>query len=288
MSTSAIRLERDLDAVLRRALAHHHDAALERLRQRERRDLELDLPGLDLGQVEDVVDEREQVVPGREDVLDVLVLLLVELAEELLAQHLREADDRVQRRPQLVRHVREELRLVPARGLELAALLVELAQRRLELAGPLLDLLLEARIGLLELRRHAVELLGERARARRCSMTSIRWSSEPSPIFAAAAWIDSIGRAIRRASRTLVAVARSRNATSRNAVRQIADLSGANASLSGSSTKTRQPSRVDGLEGAEHFRTVVVAPDRRRVVGAIRRAARARLAPAAARRSSFA
>ena len=35
-------------------------------------------------------------------------------------QHLREADDRVQRRPQLVRHVREELALVAARRLELA------------------------------------------------------------------------------------------------------------------------------------------------------------------------
>ena len=56
-----IGLERDLDAVLRRALTHHHDAALERLAQRERRDLELDLPGLDLGEVEDVVDQRQQV-----------------------------------------------------------------------------------------------------------------------------------------------------------------------------------------------------------------------------------
>ena len=39
-----------------------------------------------------------------------------------------------------------------------------------------------------------------------------------------------------------MAIARSRNATSSSAVRQIADLSGANASLSGCSTKTRQPS----------------------------------------------
>ena len=157
------RCERDLDAVLQRALAHHHDAALERVLQRERRDLELDLPGLDLGQVEDVVDQRQQVVARGEDVLEVLRLLLVELAEELLAEHLREADDRVQRRPQLVRHVGQELRLVPARRLELAALLVQLGECRLELAGPLLDLLLEARIGLLEPRRHAIELLRERS-----------------------------------------------------------------------------------------------------------------------------
>ena len=62
----------------------------------------------------------EQVVARGEDVVEVLLLLLVDLAEQPLLQHLREADDRVQRRPQLVRHVREELGLVPARRLELA------------------------------------------------------------------------------------------------------------------------------------------------------------------------
>ena len=72
--------------------------------------------------------------------------------------------------------------------------------------------------------------------------TSIRWSSSPEPIFAAAIWIDSIGLTRRRASRMLVATASTRNATSRIAVRQIAARSGAYASLSGSSTKTRQPS----------------------------------------------
>ena len=108
-STSGAELEREPDAVLRRPLAHHHDAALERLAQRERGDLELDLPGLDLRQVEHVVDQRQQVVAGREDVVEVLLLLLVDLAEQPLPQHLREADDRVQRRPQLVRHVGQEV-----------------------------------------------------------------------------------------------------------------------------------------------------------------------------------
>jgi hypothetical protein len=65
------------------------------------------------------------VVARREDVVEILVLLGVGLAEQPLPQHLREADDRVQRRPQLVRHVREELGLVPARRLQLA---VEAAQ----------------------------------------------------------------------------------------------------------------------------------------------------------------
>ena len=84
------------------------------------------MPGLDLREVEDVVDQGEQVVGGREDVADVLLLLLVQVAEELLAQDLREAHDRVERRPQLVRHVGEELRLVPARRLQLAIETVEL------------------------------------------------------------------------------------------------------------------------------------------------------------------
>ena len=103
------------------------DAALERvLRARTARARSSHLARLDLGEVEDVVDEREQVVARGEDVLEVLLLLRVDLAEQPLAQHLREADDRVQRRAQLVRHVRQELRLVLAGGLELPVEALEL------------------------------------------------------------------------------------------------------------------------------------------------------------------
>ena len=103
---------------VRRPFAHHDDAALERFLQGERRDVQLELARLDLGEVEDVVDQRQQVVSGREDVLDVLLLLLVEVAEHPLAQYLREPEDRVERGAELVGHVREELRLVLARRLE--------------------------------------------------------------------------------------------------------------------------------------------------------------------------
>ena len=61
--------------------------------------------------------------------LQVVVLLLVELAEQALEQHLGEADDRVERRAQLVRHVGEELRLVLVGDLELAALVLDLAEQ---------------------------------------------------------------------------------------------------------------------------------------------------------------
>ena len=65
---------------------------------------------------------------GGQDVLQVLGLLLVHLAEHPLGQHLREAEDRVQGRPQLVGHVGEELGLVAARRLELPALVRDLAE----------------------------------------------------------------------------------------------------------------------------------------------------------------
>ena len=69
------------------------------------------------------------MLAGRMDVLQVIVLLLVELAEQPLEQHLGEADDRVERRAELVRHVGKELRLVPVRGLELPALVLDLAEQ---------------------------------------------------------------------------------------------------------------------------------------------------------------
>ena len=98
---------------------HACQCALQGRAQREGGEVQLHLSRLDLRQVEDVVDQEQQVAAGLEDVLDVTELALVQLAEQLLLQELGEADDGVQRRPQLVRHVGEELRLVPADGLEL-------------------------------------------------------------------------------------------------------------------------------------------------------------------------
>ena len=96
-----------------------------------------------------------------------------------------------------------------------------------------------------------------------------------------------MGRTSLRASRTLVAIASSRNATSRNAVRQIADLSGAKASLSGCSTNTRQPSGLMVSKRAQHLRT---RPDRGRpsLSRCGWRATSARLEPVGALRSWYA
>src|SRR2546425_657059 len=59
------------------------------------------------------------IATRRHDVLKILFLFGVEFAEHPLEEDLREADDRVERGPQLVRHIRQELRLVAARSLEL-------------------------------------------------------------------------------------------------------------------------------------------------------------------------
>ena len=66
--------------------------------------------------------------PRLQDVLQVFSLLLVDLAEHPLRQNFREPDDGVERGAQLVRHVGEELRLVPARRLKLGALVRDLPE----------------------------------------------------------------------------------------------------------------------------------------------------------------
>ena len=99
---------------------------------------------------------------------------------------------------------------------------------------------------------------------------SIRWSSAPEPIFAAAAWIVSIGRTSLRASSTPVAVARSRNATSSSAVRQIADFERCERLAQRLLDEDVPAERIDRLEGAQHLRPVQVAPGRRRVGGVVR------------------
>ncbi len=118
----------------------HRDGAAEDLGNRDLRELELHAAGLDLGEVEDVVDQREQMPSGLEHVVDVGELAFVELAEHLLVQHLAEADDRVQRRAQLVRHRGQEVGLVAARRLELAVQPLELVAHPVHLRGEAADL----------------------------------------------------------------------------------------------------------------------------------------------------
>ena len=69
------------------------------------------LAGLDLGDVEDVVDHRQQVLAGGADLLQVGDLLAAPVELRVLEQHLAVADDGVERRAQLVAHLGQELGL---------------------------------------------------------------------------------------------------------------------------------------------------------------------------------
>ena len=68
--------------------------------------------GFDLGQVEDVADEVEQIGAGGVNRLGELDLLGRQIAVGVLAHLLAEDEDAVERRAQLVRHVGQELGLV--------------------------------------------------------------------------------------------------------------------------------------------------------------------------------
>src|SRR2546428_620832 len=96
------------------SFAYQRERVLERHTEIERPGVQLHPSRLDLREVEDVVDQREQVAPRGQDDADVLGLLVVQLAEHAVVEHLREADDRVEGRAELVGHVGEELGLVAA------------------------------------------------------------------------------------------------------------------------------------------------------------------------------
>ena len=97
------------------------DDLVDQRRQSKGVQIKLHPPGLDLGEVEDVVDQREEVAARSEHAIQRLDILLQRLG--ILPQHLGDADDGIERGAKLMAHVGEELRLVLARLGELAALL---------------------------------------------------------------------------------------------------------------------------------------------------------------------
>ena len=104
-----------------------------------RLDEHIHLPGLDLRQVENVVDQSQQVPAGTLDPLQVFDRLLVVLVGGILLEDLAVADDRIERRAQLVAHVGEEARFGPvgfvgriARGGELGFVLLHFSDVRID------------------------------------------------------------------------------------------------------------------------------------------------------------
>jgi hypothetical protein len=152
------RARRDLgsegQALLARQRVEGLAQALQHRGQRHRVVGQLDVPGLDLGQVEDVVDQRKQVAVGIVDRPGVLHLLLGQVAVLVVGQQPGQDQRAVQRRAQLVRHVRQEFGLVAAGGLQRAGVAHQFRLRleqRLLLAFQLPGAFLQPHVGLLQL-----------------------------------------------------------------------------------------------------------------------------------------
>ena len=97
-----------LDALAVGNVAQHADHLVDELGQIEAHVLELDAAGLDLGEVEDLVDDRQQAVAGPLHTAGIVALLVVEVGVE---EQLGQADHCVHRGSDLVTHRRQELRL---------------------------------------------------------------------------------------------------------------------------------------------------------------------------------
>ena len=104
----------ELDAFVGRRRRDEVERRLDAVADVERRHLEVDLSGLDLRKVEDVVDDAQQGVARRPDRLHEVGLLGVEFGVE---QQRRHPDHAVHGRPDLVAHVGQELALGPRPGL---------------------------------------------------------------------------------------------------------------------------------------------------------------------------
>ena len=75
--------------------------------------MQFELAGLDLGEVEQIVDDIEKITPARQNVLGVsgeAISIRLRILPRV-AKQFGESDDRYERRAQLVRHVGEKLTL---------------------------------------------------------------------------------------------------------------------------------------------------------------------------------
>src|SRR5262249_62025607 len=95
--------------------------------KREIFELELHPPSLNLGEVEDIVDESKQMPCRAEHAVEGLGVLLERFG--ILPQHFAHPDDGVERRAQLLAHVGEELRVVLTCLRELTAFVLDFVEQ---------------------------------------------------------------------------------------------------------------------------------------------------------------
>ena len=114
--------------------ALHADHFPEAAPETEGDPFEFDHAGLDLAQIQDVVDDAEQAAHRTPDVAQELVLLFVQHRQ---MQHLRRSHDAVDRCPDFVAHVGQELALGQIGGLRLGSRFFQLRVGAQKIAGPL-------------------------------------------------------------------------------------------------------------------------------------------------------
>ena len=93
------------------------DASLDQLGQIDRGEVEIELAGIDLGNVEQIVEQAERVEPALMDVLDIsLVARIADGAEALLEHELGEAENRIERRAHFVADLGKKIEAPRDRG----------------------------------------------------------------------------------------------------------------------------------------------------------------------------
>ena len=86
------------------------------------------MPGLDLRQIEHIIDQAQQVLAVRLKPFEYAEHLLGWLTVSAIRHQFGIAEDSVKRCAQLVAHISQELRLVLARHFELPALVLDLME----------------------------------------------------------------------------------------------------------------------------------------------------------------
>ena len=103
-----VRVQHELKAFVRGLGGHHLGDLLEHLREEEISGVHLQLAGLDLGEVEDVVEDAQQILRGLVDLFHVLALLGLQVGHQ---GQVGQADDGVHGGADLVAHVGQEAAL---------------------------------------------------------------------------------------------------------------------------------------------------------------------------------
>src|SRR5262249_14684229 len=117
--------------------------AAEQVGDRERASFDFDLAGLDLGEVQKVIDELEQAFRRAPDVADLSFLFGRQVAVDAIEQEARQRQHRIERRAELVADVRQKAGLQLARRAQLLGALVELGIERDDAAIGVAELLVE-------------------------------------------------------------------------------------------------------------------------------------------------